>query len=54
MAARGMDVLEILPIALVADRAEALLHHHFGKSDDGVERGADLVADLGNEIGFRR
>ena len=46
--------LHVLAVALVADRAELLLHHHLGEADDGVERRADLVADLGEEIGFRR
>ena len=52
MAAGGVNVLEVLLVAVVADGAEALVHHHFGKADDGVERRADLVADLGEEFGF--
>ena len=54
MRARGMDVLEVFLVALVADRPESLLQHHLGKADDGVERRADLVADLGQEIRFLR
>src|SRR5262249_41579471 len=54
MAAGGMNVLEIFAIALVADRAEALLHHDLGETDDGVERGAYLVADPCEKIGFGR
>ena len=49
-----VDVLEVLPVAVVAERPEALLHHHLGKADDGIERGADLVADLGEEFGLCR
>ena len=45
--------LRYSPVAVVADRAEALVHHDFGKADDRIERRADLVADLGEEFGFR-
>src|SRR4029078_3220329 len=54
MSARGVDVLEILPVAFAADRAETLVHHHFGKTDDGIERRSDFVADLGKKFGLRR
>ncbi len=54
MLAGEVDVAEIAPVAVAADRAEALLHHHFGKADDGVERRPDLVADLGEEIRLLR
>src|SRR6185437_11291937 len=43
----------VLSIAVVADGAEAFVNHHFGKADDGVERRADLVADLGEEFRLR-
>ena len=49
-----MDVAEIFAVALVADRAEALLDHHFREADDGVQRRADFVADLGEEVGLLR
>ena len=45
--AGGVDVLEIFAVALVADRAEALRHHHLGETGDGVEWRANLVTDLG-------
>jgi hypothetical protein len=48
--ARDVDVLDVVPVALVADRPEALLEHDLGKTQDGIERRADLVADLGQEI----
>ena len=54
MRARRMDVLEVILVALVADGTEALLDDHFGKAEDRVERGADLVADLGKKVGFQR
>ena len=54
MAAGSVDVLEIVLVALVADRAETLLHHHFGEAEDGVQRRADFVADLGEKIGLGR
>ena len=50
MRSGDVDVLEIVAVALVADRAEVLGHDHLGETGDGVERRADLVADLGEEI----
>src|SRR5712692_4438844 len=52
MAARGMDVLEIFAVALVADGTEPFLHHDLGETDNGIERGADLVADLREKVGL--
>ena len=49
-----MDVLEIVLVALVADRAETLLHHHFGEAQNGLQGSADFVADLGEKVGLRR
>ncbi len=49
-----MDVLEIVLVALIADRAETLLHHHFGEAENGLQRRADFVADLGEKVGLRR
>ncbi len=54
MRAGRVDVLQIVAIALVADRPEALLHDDFSKAEDSIERRADFVADLGQEIGFQR
>ena len=45
-----MNILEILPVAVVADGAEALLRHQLGEANDGVERVPDLVAHLGEEL----
>ena len=53
MPARGVDILEILPVTFAADRAKAFLHHHFGKADDSIERCANFVADLGKKLGLR-
>ena len=53
MAAGSVDVLDIVLVTLVADRTETLLQHHFGKAQNGVQRRADLMADLGEKIGFR-
>ena len=50
--ARGVDVPQVVLVAVVADRPEAFLQHHLGKADDGVEGRADLVADLGEEVGL--
>ena len=34
MAARAVDILEVVAIPLVSYGAELLLHHDFGKADD--------------------
>src|SRR5215471_6565275 len=49
-----MDILEIFPISLAADRAETFVHHDLGKTDDGIERRADLMADFCKELGLCR
>src|SRR4051794_4126583 len=43
------DVVDIVRIMAVADRPQHLFGHHFGESDDGVERGAQFVAHIGEE-----
>src|SRR6185312_1759241 len=53
MTAGGVDVLQVLPVTLIADRAETLVHHDFGKADDGIERCANFMADLRDKFGFR-
>src|SRR5581483_6943320 len=47
-----VDVAQIIAVTLIADRSEALVHHHLREADDGVERRADLVADLGEKLGL--
>ena len=49
-----MNVLDVFAVALIADGTEALLHHDLGKTDDRIERGANLVADLRKKVGFGR
>ncbi len=46
-------VAGIFEILRAAERSEDLLAHDLGEADDGVERGAQLVADIGQELGFR-
>ena len=52
MLAGSADIPEVFFVFRVADRAEPLLHHHFGKANDGVHRGAYFMADLGQKIAF--
>src|SRR5262249_21302186 len=47
------NIFQILSVTLVADGAETLLHHDFGETDNGVERGANFMADLGEKFGLR-
>src|SRR5262245_1489879 len=54
MPARGVDVLEILPVAFAADRAKAFVHHHFGTAYDGIEWCTNFMADIGKKLGLRR
>ena len=51
--AGGADVLHVFDVTLVAELAEPLADHHFGKTDDGVERRANFVADPRQHVGFR-
>ena len=51
LAARA-DVAAILLVLLRAERAEDAALHHLGEADDGVERRAQLVAHVGEELGL--
>ncbi len=45
------DVLGVVLVALVAERAEQLEHHQLREADDGIERRAQVVVDAGHELG---
>ena len=51
---RRVDVADVVLVAVVADRSEPLLHHHFGETENRVQRRAHLVADAGEEFGLAR
>src|SRR6185437_4478510 len=53
MTTGGVDVLQVLPVTLIADRPETLVHHDFGKANDGIERCANFMADFREKFGFR-
>ena len=53
MFARAADILQVFDIAFVAERAEPLRDHHFGKADDGIERRAHFMADPRQQVRFR-
>ena len=44
------DVLGVVLVAVVAERAEELQHHQLGKADDGIERRAQVVVDARHEL----
>ena len=46
------DIAGVFLVLGMAERAEQRLLHHLGEADDGVERRAQLVADIGEELGF--
>jgi len=48
----GHDVVAVLLILFGAERAEHSAAHHLGESDDRVERGAQLMAHVGQELRF--
>src|SRR5215831_19984678 len=54
MCARGVEVLDVFAVSLIADRAEAFAHHRFCKAGDGVERIADIVTYFGDEFRLGR
>ena len=47
-----VDVAGVFLILGMAERTEQRLLHHFGEADHGVERRAQLVADIGEELGL--
>ena len=53
VAAGRMDVLQVIAITFVAQRPQLLFHHDFCKADDGVQRRAHFMADLGKKVGFQ-
>ena len=48
--AAGQDVVAVFGVFFRTQRAEHAAAHDFGKSDDGVERRAQLVAHIGEEF----
>ncbi len=52
MRPRAVDVLDILVGAMVAERPEDAQLDRLGEADDGVERRAQLVAHIRQELGF--
>src|SRR5690349_11227349 len=53
MRAALVDIARVVEIALLADRAERLPENDVREADDGVERRAQLVAHIGEDLGFR-
>ena len=47
-----MDVRDIAPIRVAADRTQHFRFHQIRKSDDRIQRGAQLVAHVGEKVGF--
>src|SRR3954469_24499873 len=52
MRAARINVVHVAAILLIRERAETLEPHDLGKAENGVEGRSDLVADLGEELGF--
>ena len=50
MLAAAGDILDVGGIARIAHRPEHLLVHDVGEADDGVERRAQLMAHIGQEL----
>ena len=51
MDAGCVDVVRILGVFWVADGSEHAVFHYTGEADDGVQRRAQLVAHVGEELG---
>ncbi len=51
MPARGVDIVDVLALLLV-QLAEHLLAQDLGEADDGVQRRAQLVGHVGEELGL--
>ncbi len=52
MLAAFADIMGVFDIFRIAKRAEDLALQQFAEADHGIERRAQLVADMGDEIGF--
>src|SRR5260370_11387599 len=53
MEAALVDVLHIVQIFFVTERAEQLMRNDLGKSDDGIERGTQFMAHIGEKLALR-
>ena len=51
--ARAVNVVDVFAVGVVADRAEDLRFHHFGKAEDGIERRAQFMAHVREEPRLR-
>ena len=47
---RRMNILDVGQVALVVQRPVNLAENRIGKADNGIERRAQLVAHLGEEV----
>ena len=45
----AVNIIDILAVIVVTDRAECLRTHDVGKTDDGIERRAQFMTDAGEE-----
>ena len=45
-----VDVLGIIAVFVIAERPQHLVFDHIGKTDDGAERGADLMGQRAHQI----
>ena len=52
VAAAGVDVLGVVGVFLQAHRTEHLVLDHFREADDGVQRRAQFMAHIGQELGL--
>ena len=50
MTARGVNVLGVFAVTVMAERTEQFLPLHVGEADDGVERRAKFIAHGGEKI----
>src|SRR6185503_3043951 len=48
-----MDARGVILVTLAADRTEDFVFQDFGESDDGIERGSELVAHRCQKLRFR-
>jgi hypothetical protein len=48
-----MHIFDVFEIFVVADRPKQLLRDDFAKPDNRVERGAQFMAHIGQELAFR-
>ena len=53
MMARLLNIIDVTGVTLIANAAIGLGLHQLGEADDGIQRRAQFVADIGKKLALR-